>query len=47
MYVGYDMIYDIRHDLYDTGMVDTCHHIFVQSHKYTTPRVNPDVNFGL
>ena len=27
--------------------MDGCHYAFVQTHKYTTPRVNPKVNNGL
>ena len=33
--------------LYDTIMEDICHYTFVQIHRCTTPRVNPNVNYGL
>lgn len=33
--------------LYETIMTDTHHFTFVQTHKCTTPRVKPNVNYGL
>lgn len=31
--------------LYDTIMEDTCHYMFVQTHRIKTPRVNSNVNY--
>lgn len=33
--------------LYDTIMVDTCHCTCIQTIEHTTPRVNPNVNYGI
>ena len=32
---------------YDTMIMDTYHHIFGKTNSITTPRVNPNVNYGL
>ena len=38
---------DSENALCVTITVDTCHYTFVQTHEYTTPGVNHNVNYGL
>jgi hypothetical protein len=33
--------------LYNTIMVHICHYMFFKAHTIFTPRVNPNVNYGL
>lgn len=39
--------YSTENTLFNTLVVDICHYTFGQTHRYTAPRGNPNVKYGL